>query len=255
MPGKKLMLLWKTGHLQIMALNFVDSVIGGQISSTVCCVECGHSSTLREPFLDLSLSVPTKKPPPKKVQPNSRAKKAKLPPKKTGKSRPKLNKNPDTVTAQSISNSSARAESAGPLNEQMVSSSGDSSKSCSVGPATMAAQSGSASQNVSAVPQSESEQVSENSVVASLDDMSWLDFLEPQTISDDHNTTLQSNDLLFQDSGDKDKVSDDILLESNQIPSLDEESNKKLDASSVNSWEDELPSIAQRFRSYLASRP
>ncbi|KAK0606551.1 hypothetical protein LWI29_000538 [Acer saccharum] len=201
--------------------------------------------TVREPFLDLSLPVPTKKPPPKKVQPNSRAKKAKLPPKKSGKSRPKINKNPDTVTAQSISNSSASAESAVPLNEQMASSSGDSSQSCFVGPATMAAQSGSASQNVSAVPQSESEQVSENSVVASLDDMTWLDFLEPPTISDEHNTTLQSNDLLFQDSGDKDKVSDDILLESNQIPSLDEESNKKLDASSVNPWEDELPSLAQ----------
>ncbi|KAK1591943.1 hypothetical protein Q3G72_016370 [Acer saccharum] len=225
--------------------TFVDSVFGGQISSTVCCVECGHSSTVREPFLDLSLPVPTKKPPPKKVQPNSRAKKAKLPPKKSGKSRPKINKNPDTVTAQSISNSSASAESAVPLNEQMASSSGDSSQSCFVGPATMAAQSGSASQNVSAVPQSESEQVSENSVVASLDDMTWLDFLEPPTISDEHNMTLQSNHLLFQDSGDKDKVSDDILLESNQIPSLDEESNKKLDASSVNPWEDELPSLAQ----------
>ncbi|KAL5848572.1 hypothetical protein ACOSQ4_006585 [Xanthoceras sorbifolium] len=232
--------------------TFVDSVFGGQISSTVCCVECGHSSTVYEPFLDLSLPVPTKKPPPKKAQPNSRAKKTKLPPKKSGKSRPKINKNPDTVTVQSISNPSASSESpcltesAAALNEKMVSSSGDSSQSCSLGPGTIAAQNDSASQNVLAVLQSDGEQVLENSVDASVDDdMGWLDYLEPQTISEEHNITSQNNGIFYQDSINKDKVSDDILMKSNQISSLDEESNKKMDASSVNPWENELPLLAQ----------
>ncbi|KAK4795071.1 hypothetical protein SAY86_013065 [Trapa natans] len=65
-------------HGNSKILTFVDSVFGGQISSTVCCTECGFSSTVYEPFLDLSLPVPTKKPIPKKSLPASRGKKAKL---------------------------------------------------------------------------------------------------------------------------------------------------------------------------------
>ncbi|PIA36067.1 hypothetical protein AQUCO_03400162v1 [Aquilegia coerulea] len=56
--------------------TFVDMIFGGQLSSTVCCMECKHSSVVHEPFLDLSLPVPTKKSPSRKV---SRAKRAKLP--------------------------------------------------------------------------------------------------------------------------------------------------------------------------------
>ncbi|KAL2613811.1 hypothetical protein R1flu_025503 [Riccia fluitans] len=41
--------------------TFVDKVFGGQLSSTVSCCECGHSSVVYEPFLDLSLSIPAKK--------------------------------------------------------------------------------------------------------------------------------------------------------------------------------------------------
>ncbi|KAK4794271.1 hypothetical protein SAY86_012265 [Trapa natans] len=44
------------------SLTFVDSVFGGKISSTICCMDCGFSSTVYEPFLNLSLPVPTKKP-------------------------------------------------------------------------------------------------------------------------------------------------------------------------------------------------
>lgn len=44
--------------------TFVDGAFGGRLSSTVRCLECGHSSATYESFLDLSLPVPTKKPPP-----------------------------------------------------------------------------------------------------------------------------------------------------------------------------------------------
>ncbi|XP_068655184.1 ubiquitin carboxyl-terminal hydrolase 2-like isoform X2 [Aristolochia californica] len=56
--------------------TFVDLVFGGQISSTVCCMECGHTSIVYEPFLDLSLPLPTK---------NSPSKKATVPQLKKGK--------------------------------------------------------------------------------------------------------------------------------------------------------------------------
>ncbi|KAL0770884.1 hypothetical protein Bca101_036035 [Brassica carinata] len=41
--------------------TLVDSVFGGEVSSTISCLECGHSSKVYEPFLDLSLPVPSKK--------------------------------------------------------------------------------------------------------------------------------------------------------------------------------------------------
>ncbi|WOK94498.1 ubiquitin carboxyl-terminal hydrolase 2 [Canna indica] len=47
----------------------VDDIFGGELSSTVRCVECGHTSTVCEPFLDLSLPVPSKKTAPKKAAP------------------------------------------------------------------------------------------------------------------------------------------------------------------------------------------
>ncbi|KAK9138139.1 hypothetical protein Sjap_008733 [Stephania japonica] len=57
--------------------TMVDTIFGGQLSSTVCCVVCGHSSVVYEPFLDLSLPVPTKKSLSKKARPITRSKKAK----------------------------------------------------------------------------------------------------------------------------------------------------------------------------------
>ena len=45
--------------------SFVEEFFSGQLSSTVCCTACGHSSTVFEPFLDLSLPIPRKKPSPR----------------------------------------------------------------------------------------------------------------------------------------------------------------------------------------------
>ncbi|CAH2059739.1 unnamed protein product [Thlaspi arvense] len=65
--------------------TLIDSVFGGEISSTVSCLECGHSSKVYEPFLDLSLPVPSKKFPPNKQQNLSEEKNGELPPKKVHK--------------------------------------------------------------------------------------------------------------------------------------------------------------------------
>ncbi|XP_074569664.1 ubiquitin carboxyl-terminal hydrolase 2-like [Curcuma longa] len=65
--------------------TLVDNIFGGQLSSTVRCVECGHSSTVHEPFLDLSLPVPSKKSTSKKAPPPPP--KRKPPPKERNKSR------------------------------------------------------------------------------------------------------------------------------------------------------------------------
>ncbi|KAL3679028.1 hypothetical protein R1sor_021984 [Riccia sorocarpa] len=53
---------------QERAETFVEKIFGGQLSSTVSCCECGHSSVVYEPFLDLSLSIPSKKVPPQVTQ-------------------------------------------------------------------------------------------------------------------------------------------------------------------------------------------
>ncbi|KAJ1290298.1 hypothetical protein BS78_02G232700 [Paspalum vaginatum] len=47
--------------------TIVDSIFGGQLSSTVSSTECSHSSVKHDQFLDLSLPVPSKKPPTKSV--------------------------------------------------------------------------------------------------------------------------------------------------------------------------------------------
>ncbi|XP_057835607.1 ubiquitin carboxyl-terminal hydrolase 2 isoform X2 [Cryptomeria japonica] len=40
--------------------SFFSSVFGSELSSTICCSECGHSSVSFESFLDLSLAMPAK---------------------------------------------------------------------------------------------------------------------------------------------------------------------------------------------------
>ncbi|KAI0510508.1 hypothetical protein KFK09_011112 [Dendrobium nobile] len=50
--------------------TLVDSIFNGQLSSTISCMECRHTSVVNEPFLDLSLPVPSKKHPSKKVPPH-----------------------------------------------------------------------------------------------------------------------------------------------------------------------------------------
>ncbi|KAK6790208.1 hypothetical protein RDI58_014008 [Solanum bulbocastanum] len=79
--------------------TFVDEIFGGRLSSTVSCLECGHTSVVYEPFLDLSLPVPTKKPPSKGAQSVSHAKMSK-PPKRSGKVLPKVSRDAASLNSQ-----------------------------------------------------------------------------------------------------------------------------------------------------------
>ncbi|PNT68601.1 hypothetical protein BRADI_3g43200v3 [Brachypodium distachyon] len=49
------------------APTIVDSIFGGQLSSTVSSTECTHGSVKHDQFLDLSLPVPSRRPPAKSV--------------------------------------------------------------------------------------------------------------------------------------------------------------------------------------------
>ncbi|KAJ6836307.1 ubiquitin carboxyl-terminal hydrolase 2-like isoform X1 [Iris pallida] len=68
-------------------VTFVDAIFAGQTSSTVCCTECGFTSVVHEPFLDLSLPVPSKKPSPNKKVPPQPPKRGKQPLKERNKGR------------------------------------------------------------------------------------------------------------------------------------------------------------------------
>ncbi|KAM7252834.1 hypothetical protein ACFE04_008680 [Oxalis oulophora] len=184
---------------------FVDDIFGGQISSTVRCVECGHHSTVYEPFLDLSLPVPSKKPSPKKVPPIVRAKKMKLPPKRNARVRPKTNKDADLLLAgpaQSISNTSESNESrdvpqisetppkntlASPNDSEIANSDVTTIMTCENAPVT---------QGTSALPEQATTCVDEFSWLdyiepTFVDELSWMDYIEPEIISDKPDTILQ----------------------------------------------------------------
>ncbi|CAN6552476.1 unnamed protein product [Malus baccata var. baccata] len=203
--------------------TFVDTAFGGQIASTVRCVECGHSSTVYESFLDLSLSVPTRKSPSKTAQPTSRTKKMKLPPKKSGKFRSKNNEEKNSVPSPCVPTPSTSSE----ISEQrelVVNS-------------------------LSAVQESADDVCEDAAEQTSplLDDCSWLDYLDSGNMLDDNDLSSQHNDIsIVQDSEKKNTHLNDVSLQSgsessNQVFTPNGEPNVKPDFSSVNSWEEELP--------------
>lgn len=51
----------KGGGADTAGPTLVDSMFSGRLSSTVSCLDCGYTSVVHEPFLDLSLPVPAKK--------------------------------------------------------------------------------------------------------------------------------------------------------------------------------------------------
>ncbi|KAJ3688559.1 hypothetical protein LUZ61_017723 [Rhynchospora tenuis] len=51
----------KVGGAGALGPTLVDSMFSGRLSSTISCLECGYTSVVHEPFLDLSLPVPAKK--------------------------------------------------------------------------------------------------------------------------------------------------------------------------------------------------
>lgn len=162
-------------------VTFVDAVFGGQISSTVCCVECGHSSTVYEPFLDLSLPVPTKKPPPKKNQPISRAKKGKVLPKKAARIRSKVNKDSESITAHSVSRASASAQSTTPPIDTVALSS-DSRIETATGSGAVVDDSVTFPPDHLAIKEHDNTPLSgkeTDTIASSMEESTWLDYLDP----------------------------------------------------------------------------
>ncbi|KAF5951117.1 hypothetical protein HYC85_013110 [Camellia sinensis] len=202
-----------------LGLTFVDGIFGGQLSSTVSCLECGHSSTA-------SLTpVPTKKPPSKRAQPISRAKKPKLPPKRSGRIRPKLNRDADFVASESVSvlsaggSSSCQVESTVPVKEKVGDALVDYTLFESVGPSTVADKKSSFEKNTFL------KNVMDK-IEASVDNLAWLDYLEPDPMSNDNDTDSKPNDIAaIYDSGKQYGAQNDALLQdgiesSRQIHSL-----------------------------------
>ncbi|KAF5736641.1 ubiquitin carboxyl-terminal hydrolase 2 isoform X1 [Tripterygium wilfordii] len=212
------------GFLSKLGPTFVDTVFGGQISSTVCCIECGHSSTVYEPFLDLSLPVPMKKPPAEKAQRASRTKKTKLPPKRSGKIRQKAKRDAEEVATSSV----------------------DYTLGCSSGPTPIDDETGSVPQLSASVLGSENQKFQEiaSEKVALADDFTWLDFLEPETVSDELELTPQNNDIaMIRDSKENDVLVNDVS-QNNEDSSRAGELNIH-PGSSGNPWEDEIPMQVQ----------
>ncbi|KAL3634466.1 ubiquitin-specific protease ubp2 [Castilleja foliolosa] len=185
----------KRNESSITGPTFVDTIFGGQLSSTVSCLECGHSSTLYEPFLDLSLPVPTKKPPARRQEtktavfgPVARGKKPKPPPKRPGRNYSKLSREANNRPRESTSAQSTDDNVLGKLQtipqplEQGVLSPGDYALSDFIDPNDIALDMGFTVENLSSVQNPNNEQTVENVGEQSIssDNFAWLDYLLPE---------------------------------------------------------------------------
>jgi len=210
--------------------TLVDALFGGQISSTVCCNECGHSSTVYEPFLDLSLPVPTKKPPPRKAQPAPRPRKTKPPPKKGGKSRVKVNRDDDPLPVQNAPSQSSSRESSYP-DQSVTSVAGELVASSAVSTVLGSEEISSEANKEDLSPSNlvtvvESQQMQGLDSVAnktsdSSDVFAWLDYVDAETNEED----LSPPNLV-------------PVGESQQMQGLDSVANKTSDSSDDFPWLD-----------------
>ncbi|KAJ4866573.1 Ubiquitin carboxyl-terminal hydrolase 2 [Raphanus sativus] len=158
--------------------TLIESVFGGETSSIVSCIECGHSSKVYEPFLDLSLPVPFKKTPPKKLQTVSLAKKAKLPPKRVTKHASKVSEVSKVLPAKALSDLKSPGKAA------VVTGDSDASSS-SVAPID----NGTVSETHS-VDKQASESVTQCDTVF---DSFWLDIIGPEPLGDETNVDTEDN--------------------------------------------------------------
>ncbi|KAK4425241.1 Ubiquitin carboxyl-terminal hydrolase 2 [Sesamum alatum] len=189
----------KSSQAPIADPTFVDTIFGGKLSSTVSCLECGHSSTIYEPFLDLSLPVPTKKPLARRIQPAPRGKKPKLPPKKSGRNPSKNSREACSIPVQSASDQSTGGNSLGemqsiaPPAEQSVLALGDSALSDPTNPSTIALDMGFTAQDLSAIQNPQAVQNGEQSSPS--DNFSWLDYLDPNPDSHDIGIASETDEI------------------------------------------------------------
>ncbi|KAL8490894.1 hypothetical protein ACS0TY_022774 [Phlomoides rotata] len=201
----------KSSQASITHPTFVDVIFGGQLSSTVSCLECGHTSTIYEPFLDLSLPVPTKKPPLKKTQATTRGKKPKLPPKRSGRNLPKVIKETNTLPRESASVQSTSGNSSG---EQTGPSLSDSVLSDSADLNNVALDMGLTAGDLSAIQNPPAvEPVGGQSV--SDDSFTWLDYLDPDPdpVSHEIDVATETDDVsAVQDFANEDDQQHGVLL-------------------------------------------
>lgn len=233
--------------------TLIDALFGGQISSTVRCIECGHFSTVYEPFLDLSLPVPTKKPPPRKAQQVPRTKKTKLPPKKGGKTRVKVNRDNDPLPVQNLSNQLSSQKSSCPdqpiisVTEEKGTCSGESTLLGSEEIHSVADKADLSSSDMVTAEESQHMQVLDNDAMKSRDDFTWLDYVEMETMIDECDFISQKEDALgVQDTESKDECLNEFHEQTNcessgPICFLKEDQNLRPKFSSENGWEDEVP--------------
>lgn len=211
----------KSSQASITDPTFVDSIFGGQLSSTVSCLECGHSSTIYEPFLDLSLPVPTKKPPARRIQPATRGKKPKLPPKRSGRNLSKVSREANTLPRESVfdrsigGNSSDEVHSTAQPAERLVLSLGDSAFTDSTDPNTVALDLGLTAEDLSAIQnpknQPAAQHVGEQSI--SSDSFTWLDYLEPNPVSHENDVASETDEIsAIQDFSNEDVRQHDVPL-------------------------------------------
>lgn len=185
------------------APTFVDAVFGGQLSSTLTCLECGHTSIVYEPFLDLSLPVPAKNSPSRKAQPVTRAKTSK-PPKRSGRTRPKLSRD-----ANHSSKRSYQEQTGIPIPKQKSVPSGDSTLLLSKDGIAIADNRSSILEYNSMPQNAEANKDIQN--VPLSEDLTWMDFLGDDVVSNIDSVVPQMDDLNLE-SPDKSASKSDLLL-------------------------------------------
>ncbi|CAN4095904.1 unnamed protein product [Withania somnifera] len=207
--------------------TFVDDIFGGRLSSTVSCLECGHTSVVYEPFLDLSLPVPTKKPPSKGIQSVSHAKISK-PPKSSGKLCPKVSRDAASLNAQSTQGNGEKCLSHVPprvhVTEGMIAPSDASLESVDAG--VMADSMGSTSQDLCSIQKSHYEKNCKGMTgqLATVDDSTWLDFLDQDSLPNGDDAASQVDHILTNQGSETGSVQSVDSLQNN----LDADTEMKL---------------------------
>ncbi|KAL1536119.1 ubiquitin-specific protease ubp2 [Salvia divinorum] len=205
----------KPCEVSVKDLTFVDVFFGGKLSSTVSCLECCHASTIYEPFLDLSLPVPTKRPPPKRNQPPLRGKKPKLFPKRSSRNCSKASKESNSLPRKSVldqstsGNSSVEVHSIAQPAEPLALALVDSAFSDATGSYNVALDMGLSAEDLSAFQNPDSQPASQAVVeqMISSDASSWLDYLDPcPTSSDEVDAASETDDT----SAINDSVKEDV---------------------------------------------
>ncbi|GFY82847.1 ubiquitin-specific protease 2 [Actinidia rufa] len=147
---------------------------------------------------------------------------------------PKVNKDADSVASESVpvpsaSGASCHLESRVPVNEKVGDGLADSKLVECVGPSTVADKKSSVLSNLSTAEEFTKEPSLEyamDKIEYSSDNSTWLDYLEPVFLSNDHHMASKANDIAAEnESGQKEAVQDEVSLQdgtesSRQVHSL-----------------------------------